>query len=109
MNIRGEALNAGASVPQSALDTWGSPAVPTGVPIPPELLEKIGGVAVLGPNDQLVITVDRRMSQADFDRVRAAFDESCGGSLKGRVAIVGGAECVAVLRDGSECPPQTAL
>jgi hypothetical protein len=96
MNIRGEAVSAGASVPQGAIDNWGRPTVPTS--IPPELLEKIDGVAVLGPNDQLIISFDRTMTQADMARVREAFDEACNGELKGRVVAVAGAERMAVLR-----------
>lgn len=86
----------GSNTPQSAIDNWGKPADPTS--IPPELLEKIEGVAVLGPNDQLIISFDRAMSRAEVDRVRAAFDEACNGKLKGRVALVAGAERMAVLR-----------
>lgn len=67
--------------------------------IPPALLEKIDGVAVVGPNDQLVISFDRTMTQAEFARVRAAFDEACNGTLKGRVLAVAGAERMAVLRN----------
>jgi hypothetical protein len=98
MNIRGEAVGAGATVPQIAIDNWGRPAAPTS--IPPELLEKIVGVAVLGPNDQLIISFDRDMTQAEFARVRAVFDEACNGALKGRVVAVAGHERMAVLRGG---------
>lgn len=104
----------GSNTPQSAIDNWGKPATPT--PIPPELLEKIEGVAVLGPNDQLVISFDRAMTQADMTRVRAAFDEACNGKLKGRVVAVAGAERMAVLRNAdpaeiirSGYPPEQAM